>query len=186
DEREEPRSRGHRRLRDPDTGAHRRALVGLVRRGRVPGPRGRRNDCHPIPRARSARLARAARQGSRPRTAPDLRHPDPHLHRSDTREPRMMNRTTVRNLVTSAVAAAALATRALGAVQAADGGGIRNCVDVTGKAVNRVGCYELVWSGGTEYRMTFSNLTFSGSTPRDLDPFYVLASQTDRPQGAPP
>jgi len=97
-----------------------------------------------------------------------------------------MKRTTIRNVVTGTVAAAALATMAIGAVQAAGGGGIRNCVDITGKAVNRVGCYEDVWSGGTEYRMTFSNLTFSGSTPKDLDAFYVLAAQTDRPQGAPP
>ena len=97
-----------------------------------------------------------------------------------------MNRTTIRNLITGTVAAAALATLAIGAAHAADGGGIRNCVDIASTQTNRVGCYEDVWSGGTEYRMTFSNLTFSGATPKDLDAFYVLAAQTDRPQGAPP
>src|SRR5207244_3032960 len=35
-------------------------------------------------------------------------------------------------------------------------------------------------------RMTFSNTLFTGATPRALDPFYVLAPQTDKPQGAPP
>lgn len=34
--------------------------------------------------------------------------------------------------------------------------------------------------------MTFSNTTFWGATPKDLDAFYVVASQTDMPQGAPP
>jgi len=76
---------------------------------------------------------------------------------------------------------------ALGGVeQAADNGGIRNCVDIAGKQANRVGCYEKVWSGGTEYRMTFSNVTFSGKTPQALDPFYVLAPQSAAPQGYPP
>ena len=34
--------------------------------------------------------------------------------------------------------------------------------------------------------MTFSNQGFDGATPKQLDPFYVLAPQTDVPQGAPP
>jgi hypothetical protein len=97
-----------------------------------------------------------------------------------------MNRNTIRKLITGTVAAVALATMAFAVVQAADGSGLRNCVDIAGKQANRVGCYEDVWSGGTESRMTFSNLTFSGATPKDLDAFYVLAAQTDRPQGAPP
>jgi hypothetical protein len=98
-----------------------------------------------------------------------------------------MNRPTIRRLVTASVAAAALAIVAIGgAVNAADGGGIRNCVDITGRQLGQAGCYEHVWAGGAEYRMTFSNVTFSGATPKDLDPFYVLAPQTDEPQGAPP
>jgi hypothetical protein len=34
--------------------------------------------------------------------------------------------------------------------------------------------------------MTFSNTGFDGATPNELDPFYVLAPQTDAPQGYPP
>jgi hypothetical protein len=34
--------------------------------------------------------------------------------------------------------------------------------------------------------MTFSNTRFTGAIPQELDPFYVLAPQTDKPQGAPP
>jgi hypothetical protein len=87
----------------------------------------------------------------------------------------------------------ALATVSLGAVglafiaaPAAGAAGLRNCVDVTGPQSGRAGCYEDVWANGVESRMTFSNTRFTGATPKDLDPFYVLAPQTDRPQGAPP
>jgi len=99
----------------------------------------------------------------------------------------MIPSTRIRTLITGTVAAAALVAVALGGVaQAADNGGIRNCVDIAGKQANRVGCYEKVWSGGTEYRMTFSNVTFSGKTPQALDPFYVLAPQRAEAQGYPP
>jgi hypothetical protein len=97
-----------------------------------------------------------------------------------------MTRTSIRTLITGSVAAAALAAVAIGgAAQAADGG-LRNCVDITGKQLGQAGCYENVWVGGAEHRMTFSNVKFSGNTPKDLDPFYVLAPQTATPQGAPP
>jgi hypothetical protein len=88
-------------------------------------------------------------------------------------------------LVIAGMAVAALALTltlpAAGPVQAA---GLRNCADITGGQL--VGCYELVWSDGVEYRMTFSNLHYNGATPRELDPFYVLAPQTDTPQGTVP
>jgi hypothetical protein len=99
----------------------------------------------------------------------------------------MMNRNRIRTFISGTVAAAAIAAMAIGATaQAADGGGLRNCVDITGKQVNRVGCYENVWADGVEHRMTFSNLSFAGATPKELDPFYVLAPQTSAPQGYPP
>ena len=99
----------------------------------------------------------------------------------------MINRTKVRAVISGTVAAAAIAAMAIGATaQAADGAGIRNCVDITGKQFNQVGCYEKVWSGGTEYRMTFSNLSFSGSAPKDLDAFYVTAPQGPEAQGYAP
>ena len=50
----------------------------------------------------------------------------------------------------------------------------------------RVGCYEDVWADGVQVRMTFSNTSFKGATPQALDAFYVIAPQTDTPQGAPP
>jgi hypothetical protein len=93
-------------------------------------------------------------------------------------------KTTTRLFVaTISLAAVALAVVAAPAVGAA---GLRNCVDIAGPQSGRVGCYEDVWADGTQYRMTFSNTRFTGRTPKELDPFYVLAPQTDKPQGAPP
>ena len=98
-----------------------------------------------------------------------------------------MIRPTFQTLVRGTVAAAALSVMAVGvAMQPAEAGGIRDCSDVTGKGINQVGCFETVWSGGLEYRMTFSNLSFSGNTPKALDPFYVTAPQTSTPQGHDP
>jgi hypothetical protein len=92
--------------------------------------------------------------------------------------------TTTRLFVaTISLAAVALAVVAAPAVGAA---GLRNCVDVAGPQSGRAGCYEEVWADRAQYRMTFSNTRFTGATPKDLDPFYVLAPQTDKPQGAPP
>lgn len=94
-------------------------------------------------------------------------------------------RTTARILV----ATAALATTALilpAASPANAAGGLRNCVDLTGRAIDQVGCWEHVWADGEEVRMTFSNTGFRGETPRDLSPFYVLAPQGDVAQGALP
>jgi hypothetical protein len=86
------------------------------------------------------------------------------------------------------VATAGLAGMALGLASAspADAVGLRNCVDITGPQSGRVACYELVWADGSQYRMTFSNQSFAGATPKELDPFYVLAPQTGAPQGYPP
>jgi hypothetical protein len=81
-------------------------------------------------------------------------------------------------------AAASIVVLAFGtSTSTAAAGGIRNCVDVTGKNLGRVGCYETVWSDDVEYRMTFSNQAFPGATPRTLDRFYVLAPQGNTPQG---
>jgi hypothetical protein len=92
--------------------------------------------------------------------------------------------TTARLFVaTISVGAMALAGIAAPVVGAA---GLRNCFDVAGPQSGRAGCYEDVWADGTQYRMTFSNTRFTGATPKELDPFYVLAPQTDKPQGAPP
>jgi hypothetical protein len=97
-----------------------------------------------------------------------------------------MSQFKLATLARGAVAAIAIGAIAIGTAQAADKGGIRNCVDITGAQANQVGCYEKVWSGGVEYRMTFSNLKFSGNTPTDLDPFYVIAPQRAEAQGYSP
>lgn len=95
--------------------------------------------------------------------------------------------TGIRNAVRATVAAAAIAVLTFGTGgQPANAAGIRNCVDVTGKQVNRVGCFENVWAGDVEYRMTFSTVTFSGNAPHELEPFYVLAPQGAVAQGAAP
>ena len=93
---------------------------------------------------------------------------------------------TTTRLFVATLAVAAIAIGIAGA-PAVDAAGVRNCVDITSATqVGRVGCYELVWSGGVQYRMTFSNQGFDGATPKELDPFYVLAPQTGAPQGYPP
>ena len=98
--------------------------------------------------------------------------------------------TRFQNAARRFVAALALGTLGLGiglaAAPSTDAAGLRNCVDISGPQSGRVGCYEDVWANGAQYRMTFSNTRFSGAAPAELDPFYVLAAQTDAPQGAPP
>jgi hypothetical protein len=92
---------------------------------------------------------------------------------------------TTTRLFTATISLAAVAL-AVVAAPAAGAAGLRNCVDVTGPQSGRAGCYEDVWADGVQVRMTFSNTRFTGATPKELDPFYVLAPQTDKPQGAPP
>ena len=99
-----------------------------------------------------------------------------------------MTKSRMRAAFSMFVATAALAGIGLGVATAspAQAAGLRNCVEILGPQSGRVGCYELVWADGVEYRMTFSNQGFDGATPHDLDPFYVLAPQSDEPQGYPP
>ncbi len=95
-----------------------------------------------------------------------------------------LQRTTRILITTIAVAALALVLPAAPPVQA---GGLINCVDVTGSAFGRVGCYEMVWVDGNQLRMTFANQGFTGATPSgNLDNFYVIAPQTETPQGPMP
>ena len=92
---------------------------------------------------------------------------------------------TTTRLFLATIAAAGVAL-CLIAAPAAGAAGLRNCVDVAGPQSGRVGCYENVWADGVQVRMTFSNTSFKGATPKALDAFYVIAPQTDKPQGAPP
>jgi hypothetical protein len=105
-----------------------------------------------------------------------------------TKEIYTMITTRIQSTARMLVATMAFAGLALGVASAppVDAAGLRNCVDITGPQSGRSGCYELVWADGSQYRMTFSNTSVQGATPKQLDAFYVLAPQTDTPQGAPP
>jgi hypothetical protein len=92
--------------------------------------------------------------------------------------------TSVRALVTTGALAALVLV--LPTAQRAEAAGLRNCVDVTGRAIGRVGCWESVWARGTEYRMTFSNTQYRGAVSGDEDAFFVMAPQGSTAQGALP
>lgn len=98
-----------------------------------------------------------------------------------------MTKSPFRSASSLLVAAAALVGIGFGVTTApAEAASLRNCVEILGPQSGRVGCYELVWVDGVQYRMTFSNQSFDGATPQVLDPFYVLAPQSEHPQGYPP
>ena len=93
--------------------------------------------------------------------------------------------TDIHSKIRLGVAALALASTAMGlaGTTGVEAGGLRDCVELSGKNAARVGCYENVWADDQEYRMTFAEQSFGGATPRALDPVYVVAAQTDPPQG---
>jgi hypothetical protein len=84
-------------------------------------------------------------------------------------------------MLMATMAGAALAV--VPAASSADAAGLRNCTELTGHDVGRVGCYELVWADDVEVRMTFANVQFRGNVPSDkLGVFYVVGPQDDTPQ----
>jgi len=90
---------------------------------------------------------------------------------------------TVRVLLATIAVAGTLLV-AVGAAGSAQAAGLRNCTEISGGWL-RSGCWEDVWSGGAEYRMTFATgccSQFKGKAPDDLDAFYVMAPQDDTPQ----
>jgi hypothetical protein len=93
-------------------------------------------------------------------------------------------RTTTRLFI--AMMGLAAVVLGLAAAPVVGAAGLRDCPDVPMAQSGRVGCYENVWAGGVQHRMTFSNTSFRGATPQVLDAFYVVAPQSDTPQGAPP
>jgi hypothetical protein len=87
---------------------------------------------------------------------------------------------TTRILLATMAAALALVLPAAAPAHAA---GPRNCTELTGRDIDRVGCWELVWVDDVEYRMTFANVQFKGKVPSDrLGNFYVIGPQDDTPQ----
>jgi hypothetical protein len=109
-------------------------------------------------------------------------------HSKIPKETRTMITTRFRSAVRLSIATMAVAGLALSVVPAppAAAAGLRNCVEITGPQSGRAGCYELVWANDSDFRMTFSNTSFQGATPHPLDAFYVVAPQSDAPQGYPP
>lgn len=98
-----------------------------------------------------------------------------------------MQHSNVKRLSRRLLAAATVAALAFGtAASTVAAGGLVNCIDATGKNSGRVGCWEDVWSGGIQYRMTFPNQSFDGATPTELARFYVLAPQAASAQGPAP
>ena len=93
------------------------------------------------------------------------------------------SRTTTRLFIaTMGLAAMALAVAGTPAARAA---GLTNCIEITGPAADRAGCWEDVWAGGDQVRMTFatgSGSQHKGATPGDVDRFYIIAPQTGTPQ----
>jgi hypothetical protein len=81
------------------------------------------------------------------------------------------------------MAVVALASFSGGASPAA-AAGLRNCTTMAGE-IGVAGCWEDVWSGGAEYRLTFATGccgSFKGKIPADLDAFYVIAPQAEPAQ----
>ena len=104
--------------------------------------------------------------------------------RSSTRG--RIGETAVR-LVLTAAAAAGLAFMGVAVTRPVDAAGLRNCtaMDPGFGGFGRAGCWEDVWSGGAEYRMTFATgccSAFKGKDPGDLDRFYIIAPQAEPPQ----
>src|SRR5512133_1750351 len=88
-------------------------------------------------------------------------------------------RTTTRLRITT-IAVAALAFVLVAAPQA-QAAGLINCVEQT----HRGACYEFVWVNGVEVRMTFAQAGHPLSTVPNatVQNVYVIAPQTDTPQG---
>jgi len=81
------------------------------------------------------------------------------------------------------MAVVALASFSGGASPAA-AAGLRNCTTMAGE-IGVAGCWEDVWAGGAEYRLTFATGccgSFKGKMPSDLDAFYVIAPQAEPAQ----
>ena len=96
----------------------------------------------------------------------------------------MITRSQNTTRVRIAILAVAALTLVLAAAPPVHATGVGNCGDVT-PLRPLAACTEMVWANGVQYSMTFSNTHFAGATPAILDNFYVIAPQTDTPQGPP-
>ena len=67
------------------------------------------------------------------------------------------------------------------AVPHAQAAGVPNCNDNGGISP----CFEMVWVNGVQIKMTFVHAPFLATPKATIDPFYVVAPQTNVPQGGP-
>jgi hypothetical protein len=91
---------------------------------------------------------------------------------------------SITRILLATVAVVGLAIVGAGAATPAEAAGLRNCTEI-GAGFPRSGCWEDVWAGGAQYRMTFATgccTQFKGKVPDGLDNFYVIAPQGDPPQ----
>ena len=90
----------------------------------------------------------------------------------------------LRGLLVAAMSVAGLTLMVGATAIPAQAAGPRNCTEIGG-SFPRSGCWEHVWAGGAEYRMTFATgccTQFKGNVPDGLDKFYVIAPQQEPPQ----
>ena len=74
---------------------------------------------------------------------------------------------SITRILLATMAFAGLAFVAVGAAGSAQAAGLRNCTEISGGFL-RSGCWEDVWAGGAEYRMTFATgccSQFKGGVP---------------------
>src|SRR5438874_11691585 len=67
------------------------------------------------------------------------------------------------------------------AVPHAQAAGALNCNDNGGISP----CFEMVWVNGVQIKMTFVHAPFLATPKATIDHFYVIAPQTEVPQGGP-
>ena len=96
----------------------------------------------------------------------------------------MITRSQNTTCIRVAILTVAALTLVLAAARPVHATGLGFCGDVT-PLRPLAACTEMVWANGVQYSMTFSNTQFAGATPAILDNFYVIAPQTDTPQGPP-
>src|SRR5207247_8851963 len=77
-----------------------------------------------------------------------------------------------------AIMTIAALTLVLASVPRAQATGLPNCNE-SGSSP----CFEMVWVNGVQVPMTFAQAPFLATPNAKIDPFYVIAPQTDTPQG---
>src|SRR5437667_8336867 len=94
---------------------------------------------------------------------------------------RKMTHSENTTLIRIAIMTIAALTLVFTAVPHAQAAGVPNCNDNGGISP----CFEMVWVNGVQIKMTFVHAPFLATPKATIDPFYVIAPQTEVPQGGP-